>query len=138
MTTIVLARRLKRGYALVGWLVDIEGLGLKDSFSKFGIMKADVTRSLAVLARGNEDEEEPWDDCPLELAQQLVYGGLMWARQHDFPLIDDVTRYLSILSPPRTPPDLSLFGVDGKPCLTLNAEDMLRLQRHAEEQGQRE
>lgn len=115
ITTVVLARRLVRGYTLVGWLLDVGDLGLKDSFAQTGITKAEIARALAVLARGSEDEEEPWEDCPMELAQRLVYGALAWARQQGVPLVGDATRYLEILPPPQEPPDLSLFGVGGGP-----------------------
>jgi len=57
-------------------------------------------------------------ECPLSLAQKLVYGGLAWARQNGFRVPSEVIRSLRILPAPTVEPDLSGFGAeDGKPVL---------------------
>lgn len=73
MANVIIARRTSHGLTVVGFLVDTWGLGLKDVFVHKGMspMKFDL-----LLAHAAEDDEMV--HCSLMLAQELVYGGLVW------------------------------------------------------------
>lgn len=118
MASIVIARETGSGLTAVGFLVDLWGFGLKDAFIHTGMSRASLDRLLAKVADDGE-----WVECPLPLAQELVYGGLTWARKHGFRTLSEVVRCLEILPAPEGDPDISRFGTEGgSPLLVLGTE----------------
>lgn len=114
MANVIIVRKTGATYTLVGFLVDICGVGLKDSFVHKGISRLELKY---LLEHASSDGV---DDCPLPLAQELVYGGLAWARQHGFRTPAEATRYLKILPAPLDEPDTSRFGTDdGSPLIVI-------------------
>jgi hypothetical protein len=113
MANIIIARKTPGGFAAVGFLVDTWGVGLKDGFMHKSLSRTELDQLLSMAGRNFELVE-----CPLSLAQKLVYGGLAWARQNGFRVPSEVIRSLRILPAPTVEPDLSGFGAeDGKPVL---------------------
>ena len=97
----------------MGFLVDLWGFGLKDTFIHTGLSPVSLDRLLAKTA-----DESDWIECPVALAQELVYGGIAWERKHDFRTPLEAARCLEILPAPPGDPDISRFGTkDGSPML---------------------
>ena len=113
MANIIIARKAAGRFTVVGFLVDIWGLGLKDALLHKGLSRMELDKFVLIADRDSE-----LVDCPLSLAQQLVYGGLAWARQHGFRIPAEAIRCLKILPAPSEDPDLSCFGTeDGSPMI---------------------
>lgn len=120
MAHVQIARKAPSGYVLAGFLIDFWGLGLKDAYGWDGLSQARLEK-LATRV------EVPWEDCSLELAQELVYGGLRWANKLGLSLPLDVPIFLPILPKPRTPPPLDRFGYEGgKPLFVGDLDDIAR------------
>jgi len=113
MAYIVVVRKATGGFTAAVFLVDTWGAGLKDGFGHKGLDQISLDQLLAQAAGADE-----LIDCPLPLAQELVYGGLAWARQHGFRTPAEAIRCLKILPAPPSDPDFSSFGSkDGKPVI---------------------
>jgi len=113
MANIIIVRKTTGGFTAIGFLVDTWGVGLKDAFIKKNLSRIEVDQLLAHAAGANE-----LIDCPLPLAQELVYGGLAWARQHGFKSPVKAIRCLKILPAPPGEPDTSSFGTEnGSPLI---------------------
>ena len=122
MANVSLARRTPRGISHVAFLVDLYGVGLKDVAVHTGLSRQGLDR-LHSVGFGESGHEE----CTLPMAQDLVYGGVAWARRHGFRTPPEALRHLPYLPAPEAPPDLSRFGgEDGKPLLIMGLEDMAR------------
>jgi len=110
---IIIVRKIPGGFTVVGFLVDTWGLGLKDAFLRKGLSRMELGQLLAHATSGDE-----FVDCPLPLAQELVYGGLAWARRHGFRPPAEAIRSLKILPAPPGEPDIARFGTeDGRPLI---------------------
>jgi len=115
MANVIIARKTTDGFTVVGFLVDTWGFGLKDVFVHKGLSRIALDKLLAYAVGADEAV-----DCPLALAQELVYGGLVWARQHGFRTPAEAIRCLKILPAPLGEQDTSRFGTeDGRPLLVL-------------------
>lgn len=113
MANVIIARKTPNGLTVVGFLIDTWGLGLKDVFVHKGISQMKLDQLLAFAAG---DDEMVY--CSTLLAQELVYGGLAWARKNGFPTPSEVIRSLKILPAPLDEPGFSHFGTeDGKPLM---------------------
>ena len=113
MANVIIARKTPNGLTVVGFLVDTWGLGLKDVFVHKGISPMTLDQ-LLVYAAG----EHEMVFCSLMLAQELLYGGLVWARQNGFRTPAEVIRSLKILPAPLDELSMSHFGTeDGKPLI---------------------
>jgi len=108
MANVIIVRKTTGGFTAVGFLVDTWGVGLKDVFMHKGLSRMGLDKLLT-----HSVDEDKAIDCPLALAQELVYGGLAWARQHGFRIPGEVIRYLKILPAPLGEPDISRFGAEG-------------------------
>ncbi len=116
MANVIIIRKTTSGFSAVGFLVDTWGIGLKDAFVHKGMSRLELDYLLA-HAVGAEEEVV---DCSLALAQELVYGGLAWARQHGFRTPAEAIRCLKILPAPLGEPDISRFGTeDGSPLIVF-------------------
>lgn len=105
MANVIIVRKSTSGYTAVGFLIDTWGFGLKDAFVHKGISRIELN---LVLAHPSGDDKMV--DCPLALAQELVYGGLAWARQHGFRTPAEAIHCLKILPAPLGELDFSCFG----------------------------
>lgn len=115
MANIVIVRKAGRSFTVVGFLIDTWGFGLKDAFVHKDLSRIELDNLLARVVDPDEDEVV---DCPVALAQELVYGGLAWARKHGFRTPAEVIRCLKILPAPLGEPNISRFGAeDGNPLL---------------------
>ena len=122
MANIIIVRKTTGGFTAVGFLVDTWGMGLKDAFMHKGLSRIALDQLLAHAAGADE-----LVDCPLPLAQELVYGGLAWARQHGFRSPAEAIRCLKILPAPPGEPDISSFGTkDGSPLIIGGLETIKR------------
>ena len=119
MAHVAIVREGVSGVNLVGFLVDTLGLGLKDGYVKVETGKKMFERGYLDEAHGGKKVE-----INLELAQELVYGGVLWAKEHGFTPSNGARSALKFLPPPVRDPDLSLFGRDGKPLLILSEPDL--------------
>ena len=108
MANVIIVRKTTGGFTAVGFLVDTWGVGLKDVFMHKGLSRMGLDKLLT-----HSVDEDKAIDCPLALAQELVYGGLAWARQHGFRIPAEVIRCLKILPAPLGEPDISRFGAEG-------------------------
>ncbi len=105
MAYIVVVRKVAGGFTAAVFLIDTWGVGLKDGFAHKGLDRIALDQLLAHAAGADE-----LIDCPLTLAQELVYGGLAWARLHGFRTPAEAIRCLKILPAPPGEPDFSYFG----------------------------
>jgi len=108
MASIIIVRKAPNGFTAVGFLVDTMGLGLKDAFAHKGLNRILLEQLLEHAAGG-----DGLVDCPLSLAQQLVHGGLAWARKYGFRAPTEAIRCLKIIPAPSGEFDISLFGTEG-------------------------
>lgn len=104
MANVIIVRKTTSGFTVVGFLVDTWGIGLKDAFVHKGMSQ--IKLDLLLAHAGGDDEVV---DCPLALAQELVYGGLAWARQHGFRTPAEAIHSLKILPAPLGEPDISRY-----------------------------
>ena len=133
MANVLLVRRTPSGLSCVGFLVDLQGVGLKDVAVHVRLDGRGLDR-----LRDIGFKESRWEECPLALARELVYGGVEWARRNGFRTPAEPLRYLAFLGEPAAPPDLSRFGgEDGRPLLVGDMEDLVRFlsERAAGEPG---
>jgi hypothetical protein len=118
---IYVVREFPHGLVLVNFLVDLAEAGLKDVWGDYGFSKADIEDVKAKSAgSGNA-----LVSCDLARVNDLVYGGIKWAKKWNFKLPKDYAVWLRIL--PVVNQDgikLDLFGVDGKPLIILDEEDV--------------
>ena len=115
MANVIIARKTSNGLTVVGFLIDTLGLGLKDVFVHKGISPTKLGQLLDHPAGDYE-----MVNCSLLLAQNLVYGGLAWARKNGFRTPAEAIRSLKILPAPLDEPSFSHFGAaDGKPLMIL-------------------
>jgi hypothetical protein len=122
MVSIIIVRKTSSGFTAVGFLVDTWGLGLKDAFVHKGLDRILLDQLLAHAAG-----DDALADCPLPLAQELVYGGFEWARQHGFRTPAEAIHCLKILPAPPGEPDISRFGTeDGGPMIVGGLETIKR------------
>jgi hypothetical protein len=105
----------------VGFLVDVLGVGLKDV-----AVSSALTRSRFEQVANFAYAESGRAECSLQLAQELVYGGVEWARRHGLRTPRECLRALSFLPPPAAPPDLSRFGRHGRPVLIAGPGGLAR------------
>lgn len=135
ITPVVVARQQAENRVVFGvFLVNLFCLGVKDA-----MWKADASLNLFErdLPRMCSDAPEP---CDHDLAHELIYGAVEYARKYGFEPHRDFAKASLVLDPPGTHPprhDLG-FGQDGKPLFIAgpydNAQAIIRqLQRTAGE-----
>ena len=73
-------------YLFAGFLIDLWGFGLKDAFTR-----SHVSRRFLAQATTRQMESDAATAsvvhvtaCAENLARQLIYGGILWARRHQF------------------------------------------------------
>jgi len=122
LATVVVSRRQPDGNVLFGlYLVDILCLGLKNTVcnADFSVSRYDTD----VVRRAYTDEEPL--PCSRELAHQIIYGAIRYARQFGFqPQKDfELSRYILDDADSIGPETNVEFGRDGKPLFIAGPDD---------------
>jgi hypothetical protein len=94
---------------------------VKDAYTKTDISRKTFERELPRLCSGEPEE------CPVELAHEIVYGGIEFAARYGFEPHRDFTAELAdqVLDPPETHPRKHKvkFGKKGKPLFVPGPYD---------------
>ena len=122
ITPIIIARQQSPERVLfANYLVDLYCLGIKDAFANADVSRAAFIRKLPEMCNS---ELEP---CSVELAHEVVYGGLEYASRYGFQPHHDFTALFcdQVLDPPEAHPriDNVVFGKDGKPFYVAGPYD---------------
>jgi len=122
LATVVVSRRQPDGNVLFGlYLVDILCLGLKNTVcnADFSVSRYDTD----VVRRAYTDEKPL--SCSRELAHQIIYGAIRYARQFGFqPQKDfELSQYILDDADSIGPETNVEFGRDGKPLFIAGPDD---------------
>ncbi|MGC8856087.1 MAG: hypothetical protein ACP5QU_04740 [Anaerolineae bacterium] len=122
ITPVVIARQQSLETLIFAvYLVDLYCLGVKDAFANPGISKTRFMRELPGLCN---NAPQP---CSVELAHEIVYGALEYAKQYGFSPHPDFTRQMAdqVLDPPEAHPRSGKveFGKNGKPFFVAGPYD---------------
>jgi len=82
MATIVVGRQLPDGITAGMFLVDMACYGLKDAFGLAGLLPSEFGGILDEWGQPSGG----FQPCGLDLARELVWGGIAWARKWSFSL----------------------------------------------------
>ena len=121
LVTVLISRRQPDGNLAFGvFLVDIFCLGLKNTFCN-----ADFSESryaIDVVRRSFQDQGS--EACSIELAHQIIYGAIAYAKQFGFEPNKDFKLSQYMLETPESiaPADIE-FGKDGKPFFIAGPDD---------------
>jgi hypothetical protein len=102
-------------------LVDLYCLGVKDAYAVADCSQAKFLRELPHMCAGAPEK------CSVELAHEIIYGGLDYAQRYGFQPHRDFTAKLCdlVLDPPETHPSKNhvKFGYKGKPLFVSGPND---------------
>ncbi|TMD59991.1 MAG: hypothetical protein E6I91_19255 [Chloroflexi bacterium] len=122
LVQILLARRQPDGDICFGtYLVDKYCLGLKNTFGNAGLS---LTRYQSEIRNRIFRETKP-EECPIELAHQMIYASIDYAAQFGFQPEKDFA-YTQYMLAPRGELEESYqltFGKDGKPFFIAGPHD---------------
>jgi hypothetical protein len=120
MAIVVIVRSAPIGCVYSCFLVDVLGVGLKDIMGDYGTNEKEIREHEFLKDLQGGDLVV----CNYELASNLVYGGLQWARKWKFKLPKDYKVWMRLLGPRNEDQiDFSHFGKDGKPLLIVPEDD---------------
>jgi len=122
ITPVVVAREQSPGKVMFGcYMVDLYLLGVKDAFTRLDFSMSRFERELPRLCA-----DEP-EKCSVELAHEIIYGGLEYAEKYGFEPHPDFKFLMAdlMLDPPDAHPrvDGVVFGKDGKPFYVSGPHD---------------
>jgi len=122
ITPVVIAREQALDKVIFAvCMVDLYCLGIKDAYANADISKKKFERELPRMC-----SEAP-RECPVELAHEIIYGGLEYAKRYGFDPHPDFTRQMAdqVLDPPDAHPREGKveFGKDGKPFFAAGPYD---------------
>lgn len=122
ITPVVVARQQEEDKVLFTvCLVDLYCLGVKDAYANADISLSKFQSGLPKMC---SNEPEP---CSVELAHEIIYGGLEYAERYGFkPHLDFTNQFCDqVLDPPETHPRTNnvAFGKDGKPFFVAGPYD---------------
>ncbi|MEA1946351.1 MAG: hypothetical protein U9N83_03495, partial [Thermodesulfobacteriota bacterium] len=121
MANILIVREAPTGLVLSAFLVDLAGLGLKDTWGNYGLSKADIQKTKSKAAASGIH----MIPCDLSLASSIVYGGVAWAKKWRFKLPPEYKIWLRLLEPvDQKEIDPELFGENGRPFLILDEDEL--------------
>lgn len=124
LANVFVIRESPYGLVLANFLVDVAGIGLKDAWGDYGYGKADIEEIKTEIAAGGT----ALIPCDPALANELVHGGVAWARKWKFKLPKDYAVWLRLLEPvDQTRINMDRFGEDGRPVLDIEEEELDRL-----------
>ena len=122
LATVVVSRRQPDGNLLFGlYLVDILCLGLKNTFCNADFS---LQRYSTDLVQGMYRDEDPIE-CSRDMAHQIIYGAIDFARGFGFKANRDFDLSQYVLDEPDTLEDIPdiEFGRDGKPLFVAGPDD---------------
>jgi hypothetical protein len=122
ITPVVVARQQTPDRIMFGvYMIDLYCLGVKDVFTRTDYTLNRFERELPELCSGSSEK------CSVELAHEIIYGGLEYAEKIGFPPHPDFKRQMAdvLLDPPDAHPrqDNVTFGKDGKPFYVSGPND---------------
>jgi hypothetical protein len=121
---VYIIREAPNGLVFSSFLVDIAGLGLKDAMGDCGLTAMDI-EEIKERSAANDTALIP---CELGLINDLVYGGIFWAKKWKFKLPEGYAVWLRLLPPvDQNEIKLDRFGENGKPVLILDEDDIDRV-----------
>jgi hypothetical protein len=128
LTPVIVARQPEPDKVIFAlFLVDLYCLGIKDAFANADCSLAKFRRELPHMCMDSPEE------CSVELAHEIIYGGLEYARRYSFQPHRDFTMGLcdQVLDPPETHPRINhvKFGYKGKPLFVSGPNDDERRMR---------
>ena len=114
ITPVIVARQQESDKVIFTvCLVDLYCLGIKDAYANADISLRKFQSELSTMCQG---DPEP---CSVELAHEIIYGGMEYAERYGFKPHIDFTRQFcdQVLDPPEMHPRTNnvAFGKDGKP-----------------------
>jgi len=122
ITPVIVAREQEPGKIMFGvYMVDLYCLGIKDVFTRTDYSLNRFERELPKLCSGAPQQ------CSVELAYEVIYGGLEYAEKLGFQPHPDYHKQMAdlMLDPPDAHPrvDHVAFGKDGKPLYVSGPYD---------------
>jgi hypothetical protein len=122
ITPVIVARQQELDKVLfASCMVDLYCLGIKDAYANTDVSLRKFQSELPKMCSG---DPEP---CSVELAHEIIYGGMEYAGQFGFkPHIDFTGQFCDqVLDPPETHPRTNnvIFGKDGKPFFVAGPYD---------------
>jgi hypothetical protein len=129
MAPVVVARQLDTDRIMFGvYMVDLYCLGVKDVFTRTDYTVNRFERDLPKFCSGSPEK------CSVELAHEIIYGGLDYAEKIGFSPHPDFKRQMAdlLLDPPDAHPrqDNVVFGKDNKPFYVSGPYDDERTIAH--------
>lgn len=137
LVRIAISRELpEERLAFGSFLVDMLCLGVKDAMYFWDISRAEYESSFLPQLYMSDEAEE----CPVDLAHQIVYQAVDYAGQFGFKPHKDFLKAQYLLDPRGTHPEEHKleFGKDGKPFFVAGPYDnvpviLKKLEKHAGE-----
>lgn len=124
LVQIILARQQPNGKICCGvYLVDKHCLGLKNTFARINLSHERYQELYDKI-----DESQTLQECPIELAHQMIYASIDYAAQFGFQPQSDWRQTQYILEPRgdlEEPYNLT-FGQDGKPLFVAGPHDNVK------------
>lgn len=122
ITPVVIARQQDSDKVIFAvCLVDLYCLGIKDAYANADMPLRTFQGKLPKMCSG---EPEP---CSIELAHEIIYGGMEYAERYGFkPHVDFTGQFCNlVLDPPETHPRTNNvnFGKNGKPFFVSGPYD---------------
>jgi hypothetical protein len=122
ITPVIVARQPEPDRVIFAvCLVDLYCLGVKDAYTVTDCSQTKFMRELPHMCAGAPEK------CTVELAHEIVYGGLEYAQRYGFPPHRDFTvkKCDQVLDPPETHPRTNhvKFGHKGKPLFVSGPND---------------
>lgn len=117
IASILVSRDGPGGQVFGNFLVDLAERGLKDAWGGFGSERDAIETAKSGASRAGFN----FIPCDLELAANIVHGGIAWARKWGYGLPREYQIWIRLLERPHPSQlDLGLFGMDGKPFSLLD------------------
>jgi hypothetical protein len=122
ITPVVVARQQEPGKVIFTvCLVDLYCLGVKDAYANADYSQGAFQRGLPAMCSGAPEE------CSVELAHEIIYGGLEYAARYGFQPHRDFTAQMcaQVLDPPEAHRRTNQveFGNNGKPLFVAGPYD---------------
>ena len=121
LATILVSRRQPDDHLAFGvFLVDVFCLGLKNTFANVDFSESRYVREVV----GSVYEQQESEPCDSDLAHQIIYGAIAYARQFGFKPNKDfkLSQHLLDAAEDIGPSDIE-FGKDGKPLFVSGPDD---------------
>ncbi|MBA4379794.1 MAG: hypothetical protein C0393_03775 [Anaerolinea sp.] len=122
ITPVVIARQQSPDKVIFAvCLVDLYCLGVKDAYANADYSRKKFEQNLPHICSDAPEE------CSIELAHEIIYGGLEYAKQYGFDPHPDFKRQMAdqVLDPPDAYPGTHKvrFGKNGKPFFAAGPYD---------------